>query len=185
MRGGYVQELAVLMRTLIECSTHIEFVLGREPSGEHRSAVKKYVTDFFADFQRDPSVELRRAQVPQGLVNRTLGQTLDRFADEIGESTDRTPAEKLFSNSYRILSNYVHAKYPEAMDLYGGRPGRFHLRGMSNTPKDIESIETLRTFVRTAWTTFKYMILEIDGLATLVLRDPELLNWYSQFSEGV
>src|SRR5579859_4021288 len=47
IRGGYIQEFAVLVRTLIECTTHIEFVLDPDPSEDHRSLAKKYISDFF------------------------------------------------------------------------------------------------------------------------------------------
>ena len=41
------------------------------------------------------------------------------------------------------ISNYVHAKNPEIMDLYGGVPGRFHLDGMRGTPKDEENLQII------------------------------------------
>src|SRR6266849_6552463 len=40
-RKGYTQEIAVLMRTLIECTTHIEFVLETDDSEGYRAAVRK------------------------------------------------------------------------------------------------------------------------------------------------
>jgi hypothetical protein len=54
-----------------------------------------------------------------------------------------------FSNVYLSFSNYVHGKYLEAMDLYGGRPAHFHLRGMGGTPKDAENLATIDSFVDT------------------------------------
>lgn len=143
-RKGYTQEIAVLMRTMIECTTHIEFVLEIDDSEEHRAAVRKYVDDFFANDHRSPTAEIRRAQIQQGKVHATLGRTLDKIAEELGEMESRTPAARVYSNSYRIFSNYVHAKYPECMDLYGGRPGQFHLHGMNGTPKEGENLEILQ-----------------------------------------
>ncbi len=68
-RKGYTQEIAVLMRTMIECTTHIEFVLEIDDSEEHRAAVRKYVDDFFANDHRSPTAEIRRAQIQQGKVH--------------------------------------------------------------------------------------------------------------------
>jgi DNA primase large subunit len=62
-RKGYVQEISVLMRTLVECTTHIEFVLEPDESEEHQAAVKKYVGDFFADHERSLDVEIRQARI--------------------------------------------------------------------------------------------------------------------------
>src|SRR5947209_15776038 len=44
-RAGYTQEIAVLMRTLVECTTHIEFVLDSCHSEKHKRAVERYVRE--------------------------------------------------------------------------------------------------------------------------------------------
>jgi len=178
-RRGYTQEIYVLMRTLIECTTHIEFVLDSETSEKHRTTVTKYIDDFFADCERNPHAEIRKAQIRQGKAHERLGETLDGFSEQYDESEDRRPAEALFSSSYRIFSNYVHAKYPEVMDLYGGKPGQFHVRGMSGTPKDGENLDTLATFAKTLSNTFVIMILGLN-LDRLVKADPVVEAWYAR-----
>jgi hypothetical protein len=175
-RSGYAQEIATVLRTMIECTTHIDFVLNPIVSEEHRSEVQKYIQAFFADSQRGPSAEIKRAQVPQGLVHASIGRTLDSFGDD---TESRAPAAKLLSNVYRVFSNYVHAKYPEIMDLYGGRPGRFHLRGMSGTPKDAENLEIIRTCIVTAANAILSMVLHLH-LRALVDSDPVLADWYRE-----
>jgi Family of unknown function (DUF5677) len=54
-RKGYTQEIAVLMRTLIECTTHVEFVLEIDDSEKHQAVVRRYFDAFFADDSRSPS----------------------------------------------------------------------------------------------------------------------------------
>jgi hypothetical protein len=177
VRGGYTQEFAVLLRTLVECTTHIEYVLDPNESEQHRGEVKKYVEAFFADSRRDPAVEIRKAQVRQGAVHTLLGKTLDTITGQYGHGQDRRPAAELMSSVYRVYSNYVHAKYPEIMDLYGGMPGCFHLRGMSGTPKDLENIEVFRTFITTVANTFVLMVRALK-LHVLVETDPVVAAWY-------
>jgi hypothetical protein len=63
------------------------------------------------------------------------------------------------------------------MDLYGGTPGQFHLRGMSGTPKDGENLALLETFIETASNTFVVMIQGL-GLRTLIDSDSILSTWY-------
>ena len=46
-RSGYTQEIAVLMRTVAEFTTHIEFVLDMDDSAEHELKVKRYIEAFF------------------------------------------------------------------------------------------------------------------------------------------
>jgi len=176
-RGGYVQEIAVLMRTLIECTTHIEYVLDLDDSAAHRAAVKAYVEAFFEDAKRHAAAEIKKAQVPQRQVHETIGKTLDEIAAIYGDTTDRTPAAKLYWNTYRIYSNYVHAKYPECMDLYGGTPGRFHLRGMSGTPKDMENLAQIESLTQTASSAFVIMIQQLD-LDHIIIGDDVLSKWY-------
>jgi hypothetical protein len=182
-RGGYTQEIGVLMRTVAEFATHIEFVLDPGDSDEHRSKVKQYVEAFFADTRRDPEAEIKKAQVPQGTVHASLGKTLDKLAEEQAPEDGRVPAAKLYSNIYRIFSNYVHGKYPEIMDCFGGRPGRFHLRGMSGTPKDFENLATLDTFITTASNSLVFIIQGL-GLRELLQRDQALARWYLEKVEG-
>jgi hypothetical protein len=65
------------------------------------------------------------------------------------------------------------------MDLYGGTPGRFHMRGMRGTPKDRENLETLDTFITTASTTFVIMVQSIPELRTAAFSDRTLNQWYT------
>jgi hypothetical protein len=82
--------------------------------------VEKYVQDYFADFARNSSADFKKAQVRQMTVNKRLGATLDNVAGPRDDDDKRVPAERFYSNVYLTYSNYVHAKYPEVIDLYGG-----------------------------------------------------------------
>jgi hypothetical protein len=176
-RSGYTQEIAIVGRTIIECATHIEFVLDLNDTQKHKKLVKEYVEGFFADSKRGPGAPVKKAQVPQGVVSDTLGQSLDEVAEAVGKGEGRTPAATLYRQVYQTYSNYVHAKYPECMDLYGSTPGHFHLRGMSNTPKDEENIEQIASQIETACNTFVIMVQQLD-LLDLVRQDEVLHVWY-------
>jgi hypothetical protein len=180
-RKGYIQEICVLIRTVAEFTTHIEFVLEEGPE-EHRAEVDKYVRAFFADWQRGSGAEIVKAQVPQGLVNVTLGQVLDNIAVERGLKEGRASAGKLYSNIYRVFSNYVHGKYPEVMDTYGGLPGKFHLSGMSGTRKDAENLTQIQTWIESVTNTFIIMIKSLN-LGGLVEKDREVVTWYRRWHE--
>jgi len=182
MRGGYIQELCVLIRTVVEFTSHIEFVLDNG-SEEHRKEVDKYIEAFFDDAVRGPGSPLIKAQVPQGKVNAKLGETLDEIAKLFSDTERKDPAAMLYSNVYRTLSNYVHVKYPEIMDMYGGVPGHFHLKGMAATPKDAEILDQLDTYIEMACNTFVIMIKAL-GLTSLVAKDKEVEAWYQQRLSG-
>jgi hypothetical protein len=181
-REGYTQEIAVIIRTIIECATHIEYVMtANESDAEGKKKIEKYVQDFFDDFERgDPNV-IRRAQVPQRLVHETIAADLDRVIQQMDrrEKYRDVNTVKLLWNVYRIFSNYVHSKYPEVMDLFGGTPGKFHLCGMLGTSKDAENLEILETYIITISNTIRLMILQLD-LRDIVQREPLLAKWYAR-----
>lgn len=180
-RCGYTQEISVLIRTLVECTTHIEFVLDAlYQAGQLDPAAEKYVQDYFADFARNSANDFKRAQVRQNTVNKRLGQTLDRFVQQSDDDFKDIPREQLYSDMYLTFSNYVHAKYPEVMDMYGGTPAHFHLRGMKGTPKDAENLEWLDTSVTTASITLRLMVSTLR-LHDLVEGDEVLANWFRSF----
>jgi Family of unknown function (DUF5677) len=177
-RQGYVQEIYVLLRTMVEFTTHIEYVLeSRDDTGKLEPKAEKYVDDFFADYQRNSRDDFKKAQVPQYDVNKRLGASLDEFARQIGADQDRFPAERLYSNVYLTFSNYVHGKYPEIMDMYGGVPDHFHMYGMHGTSKDDETVQMIATNFNTASLAFKKMVKQLK-LRHLLETDKVLLNWF-------
>jgi hypothetical protein len=179
-RKGYVQELAALMRILTECTRHIEYVLDADDGEDHQSNVAKYLDEFFDDIERNPEAEIKGVLIRERIVNEQLGKTLDRIAAQYGQAANRIPAAQLLYRSSRAFSFYIHARYPESMDLYGGRPGRWHLRGMSGTPKDRENLAVLDMFTTTASTTFVLMVQGIPELREKVLKKPPLRQWYAE-----
>ncbi len=162
---GYCQEIGVLIRTIVECTSHIKYVVSDPAKPDAIDAdVERYVTEYFSDFARNSSSDFRRPRIKQNAVHQAIGAELKRSNsknDAEGRFAGVEPSE-LFSNIYLTYSNYVHARYPEVMDMYGGVPGHFHLRGMRGTPKDIESLETLDAFVTQVSQTLKLLVLKLN-----------------------
>lgn len=175
-RKGYSQEIAILMRTVIESGRQIHYVLDLDETEDHRSNVKELIDKFFEDAQRGPDADIKSVLVQDRVINEQLGKSLDKIATMFGDGESRIPAAKRLFTTSRASSLYVHARYLECMDLYGGRPGRFHLRGMSGTPKDAESVDVLDTLLAEADTTFIIMVQGLD-LRALVQSDPLLAEW--------
>ncbi|MGA8494392.1 MAG: hypothetical protein WB764_02845, partial [Xanthobacteraceae bacterium] len=144
--------------------------------GNLEPAAEKYVQDYFADFARNESADFKRAQVNQNTVNKRLGAALDSLAQP-SVDPDNVKREQLYSDICRTFSNYVHAKYPEVMDMYGGRPAHFHLRGMKGTPKDAENLETIDTFVTTASIALGLIVTTLR-LHHLLEGDEVLADWF-------
>jgi hypothetical protein len=81
------------------------------------------------------------------------------------------------SETYLTYSNYVHSRYPEVMDLYGGHPQHFHLAGMRGTPKDVENLAIVSVFISTVSITLRFVVLKF-GLVEKLRRYPNLTSWY-------
>jgi hypothetical protein len=179
-RSGYVQEASVLIRTLMEATRHIEYVLDLDDSKEHKATVEKYMAEYFADTDRAAGAEMKRAPIQQGRVHEQLGKTLDEIASQGKGLENRVSAKVMYKRTYHRLSGYVHGSYPELMDLYGNRPGYFHMQGMSGTLKDGEMLEQLDAFIETTMTSFVIMIQQLN-LRAFVDGDALIGAWYRAY----
>ncbi len=174
-RRGYSQEIAVLLRTCIEYCSQVDFMLAsRDANGNLSPDASAYLSSFFEDSFRTSDGKRKRLKLVQEKVHQIIGAHLDKFA----ETDNVKPADQLLSNVYLTFSYYVHARYPESMDLYGGCPGRFHLSGMSNTPKDGENLQILDSVITSASQCFVGMVQGLN-LRGLLAPDQMLTKWYA------
>jgi hypothetical protein len=175
-RSGFSQEIGVILRTMIEHASQIDFMLASlDKDGKLSAKASRFLEDFFADYQRPPVG--KRVKLVQKDVHDLVGKHFDEAVQLAGIKTNqRKAATDILSLIYLTFSNYIHGRYPETMDLYGGRPGFFHVNGMRGTPKDRENLEILDTFITTASNTLKDMVVELQ-LDSLVKADPQLSDW--------
>jgi hypothetical protein len=176
-RLGYTQEIGVLLRTVIEYTSQVEYVLiNRQADGDPTGKAALFVSSFFDDDRRTgPKKDGKRVKLRQQDVHDAIGANLD----ELNEAADRRPASELMSHVYLVFSNYVHGRYPETMDLFGGAPGCFHLNGMRGTPKDEENIEILDTLITSA-SNCLIQVVQMLRLRSLVSSDEILADWYRE-----
>jgi hypothetical protein len=184
-RCGYPQEIGVLYRVVQESSSQISAVMAQiTRDGKVSGKLEEFIDAFFEDSHRsESSLPTSPMKLSQKYVNELIGSELDQF-----NSLDPTdPNWKSAADRYRhidwVFSNYVHARYPEVMDLYGGTPGRFHLFGMKGTPKDLENIEALDSFITTA---SRCLIRLAQGLQlrNVLAQDPVLIEWYRKLGDA-
>jgi hypothetical protein len=182
VRCGYVQEIGVLLRTVIEYSSQIEYILiSRDEQGNLIGNAATFVASFFSDNRRtSQQTNPKHVKLRQKDVHDAIGANLDEFNS--GLSSRKT--SDLMSHVYLVFSNYVHGRYPEIMDLFGGRPGHFHLKGMRGTPKDAENIETLDTLITSASNCF-IQIAQALRLRDVVNAERILIEWYREGVGGV
>jgi hypothetical protein len=186
VRNGYPQELAVLIRTIVECTSYIELILHSLRDGQPGPKEQKFLDDFFADFLRNETSDFKKPGVRQEDVHKSIDRHVDAIIGK-SEFSDRykdVSLKALLSNVYLTYSNYVHSRYPEIMDLYGGEPAKFHLHGMKGTPKDHENIETLKCFTESVSLTLRQMIQKFE-LRDNIRQVPGLEDWYLAFRKNL
>jgi hypothetical protein len=180
-RCGFSQEIAVVLRTMIEYSTQIDFMVTSYSNGQLSPTAAQFLKAYFEDDERGSDDPNRpKAKLNQKHVHDVIGSALDQFLAVHGSTTsgNRQPTSELLSNVYINFSNYVHGKYPESMDLYGGTPGGFHMNGKRGTPKDNENIEIIDTMITSASNCFKGMVQGLE-LKSIVSADPMLSEWFN------
>jgi hypothetical protein len=68
-RKGYTQEIASIIRTLVDSGRQIEYVLDIDDSETFRSDVRKLVREFFEDLERDPEAEIKSVLVRDKVIS--------------------------------------------------------------------------------------------------------------------
>jgi hypothetical protein len=184
-RGGFPQEIGVLHRVVQESASQIKAVLVQiAKDGKLSGALAVFVTEYFRDAARGPNqMPSAQPKLSQKYVNDLIGSELDPFSKlKPGDVGWKSTADRHWHVDW-VFSNYVHGRYPETMDLFGGRPGRFHLHGMRGTPKDVENVEMLDALISSASLCFVRMIQTLN-LRSLLQEDPSLIEWYRRFGDA-
>jgi hypothetical protein len=183
--GGFTQEIGILFRVVYEAYTQIEATMAQiRKDGAVSGEVATFIDGYFNDRTRRnvgrPSRSPNKSKNPklsQKIVNELIGEQLEPLSTiQRDDPTWKSAAERLaYLND--VFSNYVHGRYPESMDLYGGIPGRFHLTGMRGTRKDSENLEVISTVITSASHCF-IDIVQTLNLRELLSHDPMLTEWY-------
>jgi len=131
----------VLLRTTNEYSSHIDFaLLAKTETSAHNVEAERFVRAYFFEGGFADPEDKKPFRITQKQIHEAIGASLDATNSQ---PTATTPSSALLSSVYITLSSYVHAAYKTSMDLFGGRPGRFHLRGMPAAGSSCASIRTI------------------------------------------
>ena len=139
MVSGFLQEQGVLQRVLDELHEDISFLAFAVIYNNRTPLHDEYLEAFYEEeFDADSALAStqKRAMIPRKKIRAYLAQSECAALDpSSGVEVSRT-----ISKAY---SGYVHAASPHIMDMYGGIPLRFHVRGMKGSPRQLEHREDL------------------------------------------
>lgn len=131
LNNGFVQEQASLQRILDEIQEDISFLVFGVLSGEQNTHLhKEYLSIFFQEeFDADSAIE--STQKRPMIRRQKIRAYLARSKFYPGDPSTRVEVSRTINKAY---SGFVHAASPHIMDMYWGSPGRFHMRGLKDSP---------------------------------------------------
>lgn len=124
---GFVQEQAALQRMLDEFQEDIMFLADAVIFNDLTELHQQYLSAFWEEEFDKPGNPLESTQKRPMVSRKKIRAYIARVE---GAALDPSRGIELSRTVSKAYSGFVHAASPHIMDLYGGDPPRFHLRGM-------------------------------------------------------
>jgi hypothetical protein len=134
MEHGFVQEQASLQRVLDEIGEDIMF-LALGVIYDNITPLHQNYLDAFYEEEFDAGTALESTQKRPMVPRKKIRAYISRVE---GAPIDPSREIELSRTLHKAYSGYVHAASPHIMDMYGGNPPKFHMRGMRETPRHRE-----------------------------------------------
>ncbi len=141
LEHGFVQEQAALQRVLDEIQEDLLFLADGVIFNDLTTLHKKYLEAFFEEeFDADDALSStqKRPMIPRRKIRAHIARK--------GMAVDPSSMTEVLRTISKTYSGYVHAASPHIMDMYGGKPPRFHMRGMKGTMRHDEHREDLGNY---------------------------------------
>ena len=175
LQAGYVTVMGVVIRTIGDCINDIYFLLEHYP--ETTPEVEKYISNFFDEIIEEPAIsEEDRRKTYRTKVKKIHASRARLLSERMNFPVDRDMVYRIYS----AYSGYVHAAYPNIMELYDdSQPNKFHLRGLKGTSR-IENWEAIFTsLIRSVILVFGYMAEKYEK--TELIQDIRIvLDWFEE-----
>jgi len=137
---GLVQEQIVLHRVLDELQEDILFLSYSLIRKEVTDLHKRYLAAFYEEEYDNPENPVestqKRPMIPRKKIRAYVAQVG-------GEGIDPSRTVHVTGSISKSYSGFVHAASPQVMDMYGGDPPHFHVRGMLRTQRMAEHADDL------------------------------------------
>lgn len=172
LQGGFIQESMVIIRTIDDFLHEMVFILEKAETGQLDDHQNKFKEDFFREEFKNPNNpllnETRRETVPKKKIWASA-------ARQMGSYLNPSDLQKMFQVNNDALSGYIHGAYPHIMEMYGGRPPKFHVTGMKAAPRVRMCISQIELYTHRA-------IMVFEGFAK-TLGSQELLEYLHETRE--
>ena len=134
---GFVQEQGALQRILDEIQEDIQYLAYGVIFNDQTSRHQSYLDAFFEEeFDAADAIgsSQKRPMIPREKIRAYIASKANP------NPSLQVEVSRTISKTY---SGYVHVASPHVMDMYGGNPPRFYMRGMRDTQRHYEHQEDL------------------------------------------
>ncbi|MDG4475140.1 hypothetical protein [Thiovibrio frasassiensis] len=170
MNHGFVQEQASLQRILDEMDEDVMFLAYTVIFNDKTLLQQAYLDSFFEE-EFDAASAVASTQKRPMVPRKKIRAYIARMEGTPMDSSRGVELARTLSKAY---SGYIHAASPQIMDMYGGSPARFHVRGMRGTSRHLEHQADL-------WNYFYRSIIAFSFIAK-AFGDEELFATIHEFT---
>lgn len=162
---GLFQEQATLERMLDEIQEDITFLTYGLTEETLSDLHVRFLESFFEEEFDRPEKPLESTQKRPSIPRQKIRAYLAKVE---GHLIDPSRAVDLSRTLQKVYSGFLHAASTQIMDMYGGDPGRFYVKGMLGTPRVDEYTKDLLNYV--------YRGILAFGFAAMAFGDLQLFN---------
>ncbi len=168
---GFVQEHGALQRMIDEFREDVTFLSLGVIYG-NTELHTRYLEAFYQEEFDEPDDPINSAQ-DRPMIPRQKIQAYIAKCEVAGmETTQSILSSRTISKAY---SGYVHGASPHIMEMYGGNPVKFHVRGLLGTPR-------IKEHERDMWNFFYRGIL-VFGLAAKAFGERSMFESLRQYCD--
>jgi hypothetical protein len=135
LEHGFVQEQGALHRMLDEFQEDISFLAYAIIFNETTELHRQYLSAFYEEEFDKPERPIEATQKRPMLARKKIRAYIARMEAIV---CDPSRGIELSRTVFKAYSGFVHGASPAIMDMYGGAPPGFHVRGMLGTVRMTE-----------------------------------------------
>jgi hypothetical protein len=144
LSNGFVQEQAILQRTIDETNEDIMFLVYAVTNDTITDLHKRFLEAFWEEEIDESGTVMASKQNRPMIPRKKIQAYLANIEGVDLNSVTSQDAARTISKAY---SGFVHGASPHIMDMYGGNPPHFHTNGMLGTPRMEEHSDDLWNYV--------------------------------------
>jgi hypothetical protein len=138
LNRGLLQETGCIQRVLDEVTEDIYFLAASITNGQPTERHQRYLRAFWEEQFPDPDNTMARQSKPDSIPRSKIAGYV--HSTLLGPEANNSQISDASHNVSSTYSGFIHARAAHVMDLYGGEPPQFHLRGMLGTPRMEDSV---------------------------------------------